>query len=357
MAIDTYLLQESKAAIPLAQNSYDKEDELQEIVAKNAGLLIRPSEIDSYNLYLVKREQSLDASEADTSYSLDHLFIGSDAVPVLVEVKLSTNSKIHREVAAQMLDYASHLKTEPVENIRNNATISNGGTLPSAIADDSFWDDVENNIKADRMKLVFVADSIPGSLRIIMEFMDRTMPSLDIYGVEIKKHSNGSSTILSRNFIQSAVKQEAVAKIARETFQWTQETYDQRVLQIADASSLEIIRKIRSFALECGMEIRYGAGTKQAGLLAYVAEKYLFTIYIYSNPTLKVDISKVNAAEISGNVVSDSDATAYFESMKSFAPNTKITEKYVQVPFTDLKSVEAQNKLFAFFKKVLGKEL
>jgi AICAR transformylase/IMP cyclohydrolase PurH len=188
-----------------------------------------------------------------------------------------------------------------------------------------------------------------------MEFMDRTMPSLDIYGVEIQKHSNGSSTILSRNFIQSAVKQEAVAKIARETFQWTQETYDQRVLQISGEASLDVIRAIRSSAIHHGIDIRYGAGAKQAGLLAYAAGKLLFTIYVYSGPEISVYINKVDMETISKKAVSANDMTVYFEDMKSLAPSTKITETCVMLPVTELKSAEAQNKLFDFFRKVLGK--
>jgi hypothetical protein len=42
------------------------------------------------------------------SLSLDHLFLDQDAVPTLVEVKRSSDTRIRREVVGQMLDDAAH---------------------------------------------------------------------------------------------------------------------------------------------------------------------------------------------------------------------------------------------------------
>jgi hypothetical protein len=41
-------------------------------------------------------------------WSLDHLFADQDAIPTFVEVKRSTDTRIRREVVAQMLDYAAN---------------------------------------------------------------------------------------------------------------------------------------------------------------------------------------------------------------------------------------------------------
>ena len=52
-------------------------------------------------------------------WSLDHLFLDQDAIPTLVEVKRSTDSRIRREVVGQMLDYAANAVAYwPVEQIR-----------------------------------------------------------------------------------------------------------------------------------------------------------------------------------------------------------------------------------------------
>ena len=44
-------------------------------------------------------------------WSVDHLLLDQDAIPTLVEVKRSSDSRIRREVVGQMLDYAANAVT------------------------------------------------------------------------------------------------------------------------------------------------------------------------------------------------------------------------------------------------------
>lgn len=57
----------------------------------------------------IQREAPI-SSEADGSVRccLDHLFLDSEGVPTLVEVKRSSDRRIRREVVGQMLDYAAN---------------------------------------------------------------------------------------------------------------------------------------------------------------------------------------------------------------------------------------------------------
>jgi hypothetical protein len=58
---------------------------------------------------LISREVAL-ASEEDGAgrWSVDHLFLDQDAIPTIVEVKRSADTRIRREVVGQMLDYAAN---------------------------------------------------------------------------------------------------------------------------------------------------------------------------------------------------------------------------------------------------------
>src|SRR4051812_33234305 len=69
---------------------------------------------------LVTREMSIPSEEGGFSrWSLDHLFLDQDAIPTLVEVKRSTDTRIRREVVGQMLDYAANAVVYwPIETIR-----------------------------------------------------------------------------------------------------------------------------------------------------------------------------------------------------------------------------------------------
>ena len=58
---------------------------------------------------LVAREAGVPMrEEGGDQLSLDHLFLDQDAVPTLVEVKRSSDTRIRREVVGQMLDYAAN---------------------------------------------------------------------------------------------------------------------------------------------------------------------------------------------------------------------------------------------------------
>ena len=51
---------------------------------------------------------------------MDHLFLDQDAIPTLIEVKRSSDTRIRREVVGQMLDYAANAVVYwPVEDLRS----------------------------------------------------------------------------------------------------------------------------------------------------------------------------------------------------------------------------------------------
>ena len=69
---------------------------------------------------LVTREMAVPGEQDGAGrWSLDHLFLDQDAIPTLVEVKRSTDTRIRREVIGQMLDYAANAVAYwPVEEIK-----------------------------------------------------------------------------------------------------------------------------------------------------------------------------------------------------------------------------------------------
>jgi uncharacterized DUF497 family protein len=60
------------------------------------------------------------SEEAGTDrWSVDHLFLDQDAVPTIVEVRRSSDTRVRRAVVGQMLDYAANAVVYwPVEAIR-----------------------------------------------------------------------------------------------------------------------------------------------------------------------------------------------------------------------------------------------
>src|SRR5204862_333114 len=174
-----------------------------ELLATHPDLLAG-EQIDSDNprrWLLVTREMGVPGEVDGTGrWSLDHLFLDQDAIPTLVEVKRSSDTRIRREVVGQMLDYAANastywdagrLRSSFETRFDNNAEAADA-ELSSFIEDDlepeAFWETVAANLKERRLRLVFVADRIPPELRSIVEFLNEQLQLTEVIAVEIKQY-------------------------------------------------------------------------------------------------------------------------------------------------------------------------
>src|SRR6185295_13175410 len=64
-----------------------------------------------------------DPSGLGDRWRLDHLYLDQDGIPTFVECKRASDTRIRREVVAQMLDYAANgLKHWSIEQLRQAAT-------------------------------------------------------------------------------------------------------------------------------------------------------------------------------------------------------------------------------------------
>lgn len=211
----------------------ENEDTMQALVARYPELI---TDGDG-DLLLIRREQAIaDTEDGGGRWSVDHLFVTRDAVPVLVELKRATDTRLRREVVGQMLDYAANATAywqagRVADSFARTAEASEADPdelLRSFIGErDSaaFWQQVDANFTAGRIKLVFVADEIPRELARVVEFLNDQMRA-DVRAVELRWFSdNGGAVTLSPRVIgeteRTAVKKAAPvarSQITRE--QW-----------------------------------------------------------------------------------------------------------------------------------------
>ena len=189
---------------PMAEEPFALEDTLQELIADHPKLLsgeqINPS--DPRRWLLIQREQGIaDTEDGNYRWALDHLLIDQDAMPTLVETKRSNSTEIRRSIVGQMLDYAAFARrTWKVDDIRRafEKTENDAGRNPTdALLEilqsenepdvDDFWQRVETNLRAARLRLLFVADNIPDELAHVVEFLNEQMPGIEVLAVEIKQ--------------------------------------------------------------------------------------------------------------------------------------------------------------------------
>lgn len=187
--------------IALSETDYATEDVLQTLVAKYPDLL-PGDQIDPENprrWLLVEREMGVpDDVGGNGRWSLDHLFLDQDGIPTFVECKRAVDTRARREVVAQMLDYAANgVEYWSVDRLRQAAAEHHGDSLDDEIGRlldtteesdiEAYWDAVETNLRNHRVRLVFVADSIPKELRRLVEFLNEEMGNVEVLAVEIKQ--------------------------------------------------------------------------------------------------------------------------------------------------------------------------
>jgi hypothetical protein len=195
----------------LKPTEYSSERVLQEVLAQHP-ILLGSAGSGGSGLLLVRREYGVpENGEGSLRWSLDHLFIDRKGVPVLVEVKRAEDTRSRREVVAQMLDYAANgVAYWPVERIVQAfaETARSRGEEPDLVlttfldgtSHEAFWQTVEANLRAGRVRMVFVADRIPAELRRIVEFLNEQMRPAEVLAIELEQfaHPGGVRTLVPR---------------------------------------------------------------------------------------------------------------------------------------------------------------
>lgn len=185
------------------------EDFMQKLVAAHPELI---ADQDGA-LLLIRREQPIaDREDGSGRWSLDHLFVTRSGIPVLVELKRAVDTRLRREVVGQMLDYAANgtaywqggriaesfvaTMAELERDADTELAAFIGGGDPQ-----QFWQQVDANFAAGRIKMVFVADTIPRELARIVEFLNEQMKA-DVRAVELSWfESDGGVTALTPRII------------------------------------------------------------------------------------------------------------------------------------------------------------
>jgi hypothetical protein len=129
-----FLLRGEDDFVPMAEAPYDSEDVLQALLAKFPDLLAGDQLAggDPRRWVLVDRESAVPDEEGGGGrWSVDHLFLDQDAVPTLVEVKRSSDTRIRREVVGQLIDYAANAVVYwPIETLRASFEYRSGAGRP-----------------------------------------------------------------------------------------------------------------------------------------------------------------------------------------------------------------------------------
>jgi hypothetical protein len=271
-----FLIQPDGNLVEMKESEYDSEDLLQQLRAKYPSLLAG-DQVESANprrWLFVRREMPVPSEERGSDrWSLDHLFLDQDAVPTLIEVKRSCDTRIRREVVGQMLDYAANAVVYwPVEELRSHfdRECESSGVDPEEqlrkflgvdSSADEFWQKAKINLQAGRIRMVFVADTIPRELRRIVEFLNEQMDPAEVLAVEIKQYvgNGGLKTLVPRVIGQTAEAQKKKGLRREERF-WDEESFFAEFARRHSSAVIEAGRKIYDLMQPRATSISFGRG-------------------------------------------------------------------------------------------------
>lgn len=289
MAGGKIYLREKGGLVPMTEARYDAEDILQRLLAEYPDLLagdqMRPSEPRRW--LLITREAGIpDADGGQPRWSLDHLFIDQDAVPTLVEVKRSSDTRLRREVVGQMLDYAANVVAywpgvqlrqlfeerprpdgvTPEDEVLQllGATAFTDPEAESSHVVDEFWERAAGNLAARKLRLLFVADVIPPELQRIVEFLNENLVRVEVLAVEVKQYvGEGRQTLVPRVIGRTAaaedVKQTSGGAM-RVVRTWTEPEFLEAVTTTGGPEAERLARAGLAWSRRHGFEVTFGKG-------------------------------------------------------------------------------------------------
>ncbi len=257
----------------MRQGAYATEDELQSLLEDYPELLLgeAPDPDHPVAYLLVRREAGVpDEAGGSDRWFLDHLFLDGQGVPTLVEVKRSTDTRIRREVVGQMLDYAANILSHwPPDQMRKEFEARCGAATPpldpegevrrvSADEYEAYWQRVKTNLEAKRLRLVFVADSIPTPLQTVVEFLNEQLRVTQVLAVQVRRHDGEGVSALTTEVIG----QTATAKQAKRVTESKDWDADSAIAALAEhwPGAAGAARGLLDFAAQRGLQVVWGHG-------------------------------------------------------------------------------------------------
>ncbi|HEV7394961.1 MAG TPA: hypothetical protein VGN86_00510 [Pyrinomonadaceae bacterium] len=299
-----FLIQENEELVEMNEQAYESEKLLQTWLAKYPSLLVG-NQIDAKvprRWLLIEQECGVPSEEGGGGrWAIDHLFLDQDAIPTIVEVKRSTDTRIRREVVGQMLDYAANAVVYwPISHMRERFAASCRSTgvdpdekLSAFLGEEGdpeeFWQKANRNLQDRNLRLLFVADIIPSELQRIVEFLNEQMDRTEVLAVEIKQFVGaGKRGLVPRLIGLTAEAQEKKVIGPRAERQWDEQAVLQALEEKKGPGEANVARKLLQWAKENVSFVTWGKGANDGSFtptLSYVANARLvpFRLYTYGN--------------------------------------------------------------------------
>lgn len=305
-----FLISDNEELVEMNEQPYDSEKLLQTWLAKYPELLVG-NQIDNKDprrFLLIEQECGVPSEEGgSTRWSIDHLFLDQDAIPTIVEVKRSSDTRIRREVVGQMLDYAANAVSYwPVSHMRERfaANCQASGLDPEEKIKEflesdiegveEFWQQAFRNLQDRRVRLLFIADLIPTELQRIVEFLNDQMDQTEVLAIEIKQFVSpkGLKSLAPRvigQTVKALEKKETTSRGARQD----QASFFKEISQKATNRESEVAKELLAWAQPPRFTTISWGLTSFSPVLSYGAPYTHHPISVYTDGKLEIQFKRM----------------------------------------------------------------
>ncbi len=270
-----FILHGSGTVVRVNRESFSTEDEFQEMIARYpallAGEMITPEQPRRW--LLIDREVGIaDSEDGGDRWAVDHMFVDQDGTPTLVEVKRRSDSRLKRDVVAQILGYVAfataYLAGDRMQELFEQR-VRQEDEDPEEILEkflagerepNKFWEEVELRMRSGDVRAIVVADSIPEELQRILEFLNEKMNSVELLGLELQLYATeGYKTLVPRVVGRTAHSRDRRKRSAGGS--WTIEQVRSAIAETDAPDMVDVYDRLVSWAQQSEfVEIENGTG-------------------------------------------------------------------------------------------------
>jgi hypothetical protein len=276
-----FLLDGDASLTALYETPYDSEALLQTLLASHPELLAgdQINESEPRRWLLVRREQGIACGpDQGDRWAVDHLFLDQDGIPTLIEVKRSSDTRIRREVVGQILEYAANAAAWTAATLRSTVEercrdrdLSPEELLATELGvegdADSYWQQVEENLRLGRIRLILASDKISEELLKIVEFLNGQMERAEILALEIRQFVGPDRrTLVPRVLGLTVAAKERKTAAPRLAVPWTAATFLERVRSSTHSEDGALVEALIDWAKAHDLVLVGGRGTRYGAL-------------------------------------------------------------------------------------------
>jgi hypothetical protein len=133
---------------------------------------------------------------------------------------------------------------------------------------DSFWDQVKTNLRAGKIRMLFVADQIPNELKRIVEFLNGQMKSAEVLALELRQfEGQGLKTLVPMVYGQTQEAQHNKATGAPKR-SWDFASICGELERKSGPEAVRVAEKIYIWMQSHADQIEFGKGATQGSIRA-----------------------------------------------------------------------------------------